>query len=128
MVIPILSYFHSCVCERRAAGREEEAVQWGLLLLRQCSASSAPASCSALCLVSLCFEGSLTSSHKSQLGAPKCYWSAALSVREGEGEEKMAGTVVSMALSLLGSAISKASSAAAEEMSLIMNVRTEICS
>ncbi|KAG8076049.1 hypothetical protein GUJ93_ZPchr0006g43529 [Zizania palustris] len=63
---------------------------------------------------------------KMQLGAPKCYWSAALSVREGEGEEKMAGTVVSMALSLLGSAISKASSAAAEEMSLIMNVRTEI--
>ncbi|KAL5199552.1 hypothetical protein ABZP36_020755 [Zizania latifolia] len=38
----------------------------------------------------------------------------------------MAATVVSMALSLLGSAISKASSAAAEEMSLIMNVQTEI--
>ncbi|KAL5199840.1 hypothetical protein ABZP36_021043 [Zizania latifolia] len=38
----------------------------------------------------------------------------------------MAATVVSMALSLLGSAINKASSAATEEMSLLMNVRTEI--
>ncbi|KAL5200370.1 hypothetical protein ABZP36_021573 [Zizania latifolia] len=38
----------------------------------------------------------------------------------------MAETVLSMALPLVGSAISKASSAAAEETSLIMNVQTDI--
>ncbi|KAF0904430.1 hypothetical protein E2562_034505 [Oryza meyeriana var. granulata] len=38
----------------------------------------------------------------------------------------MAETELSMALSLVGSAISKTASAAAEEMSMLMNVQTEI--
>lgn len=42
------------------------------------------------------------------------------------GRAKMAETVLSMARSLLGSAVSKAAAAASEEMSLLMGVQKEI--
>ena len=50
----------------------------------------------------------------------------ALIVRRGNGQTEMADTVVSMAKSLLGSAISKAATAAAAEMSLLMGVKKDI--
>ncbi|TVU40371.1 hypothetical protein EJB05_13834 [Eragrostis curvula] len=43
-----------------------------------------------------------------------------------EEEVEMAETALSMARSILGSAISKAASAAAEEMSLLMGMKKEI--
>uniref|UniRef100_A0A0E0A890 Uncharacterized protein n=1 Tax=Oryza glumipatula TaxID=40148 RepID=A0A0E0A890_9ORYZ len=47
---------------------------------------------------------------------------------KGESNESMAETVLSMARSLVGSAISKAASAAANETSLLLGVEKDICS